>query len=859
MLKRIGRSEISSGAGMNIDESKVRAATLFGDELSSYALDEWSEADTRSKLIDTVLIDVLGWGEPAIKREPHVAKPRGYIDYLLHTSRVAYVVEAKRSSLTFNLPSTRRQRAFKIGGVLSEDVVLREAIDQCRNYGIAKGTSFCCVTNGLQYAFFRAHSDFGVEFDDHQAIVFDGADDVLAHFGLFYSLLSFDSVCEGHHYNALPVVEAVDVSARFKQLSAQSHRGRYRNRNRLEPFIRSVVTEVFQDLAAEGADNDLIEQCYVESPSQGSYEHSLKDLVRGRPSLVDGAVRPVRVTRRGAGEFESAFDEARQWGVKHSEVLMLLGGVGAGKTTFISRFRRVIARERIEKECLWLYVNFNKYSDSPGGLEKWVANELICEAEKNYEDLDFGSFSHLKQAYHSEYERLKRGRLEPLFSRDPDAFELEFAATLAAYEKESIAHVTRLLKSAQLQHKRRAFLVFDNADQFDARLQNDVYMLAHRIATEVGCSLIVSMREESFWKNKDFGVLSAFHGVSLYVEAPDIKQVFSKRFRYALALLEQIDGSVGTNFGISKSEGLAVFTSIRDTVLGDKRFIEFLEDLSPGEVRRPLDQLARFLFSGHTNVDSLIGAIRAHRRLEIGFHEFIKSVALGDREVFDEEKSDVVNLFALDGTVDASNLNRLAILGVIHSFRKDKSEHGLGYVSFDLVIDTCIASGMSGDTVQSAAQFLNARRLLETHQQARDTIAPSLFVRTTKAFDYYLNFLGNQFTYVDIVLPGTVVPQGAYYDMIERISDQIYAGGGIGVSRLERIKLRVERAQKFASFMREEAERHSLFKVADAMAPDVRRYVVNLDSALERQSKGIIQAATDAFAAVRERERKPRQ
>lgn len=836
---------------MSIDDSKGRAIRLLREELSGYASEDWSESDTRSKLIDAVLVGVLGWTERSIAREPHIATPPGYIDYLLYTARVAYAVEAKRASVVFKLPSTRKQRSFKIGGVISEDKVLKAAIEQCRQYGIAKGTSFCCVTNGLQYVFFRAHSDLGVEFEKHQAIVFDGVEDVIENFGLFYSLLSFDSVCEGNHYGALPVVEAVDGSARFKELSVQSHRARYRNRNSLEPVIRSVVTEVFQDLATEGADAELIEQCYVESPSHRSYEQSLRELARARPTLVEGRLKPVRVTRKGAGTFESAFDAARQNELGHPEVLMLLGGVGAGKTTFISRFRRVIARERIERDCLWLYVNFNKYSHTPGGLDTWVVDELLSEAEKNYDELDFGSFSHLKQAYHREYERLRRGRLAPLFNRDAGEFEERFAEELSLLERDSVSHVIKLIRSAQTQHRRRAFIVFDNADQFDAVLQNNVYMLAHRIAAEVNCNLVVSMREESFWKNKDFGVLSAFHGVSLYVEAPELTQVISKRFRYAASLLPGARSALNDNAGIRKDEVVTLFAYIRDTVLGDRRFVEFLESLSPGEVRRPLDQLARFLFSGHTNIDSLLQAIRQGRQLNIGFHEFVKSIALGDRESFDENKSDIINIFALDGSVDASNLNRLAVLGVIHSHRKDKGDHGLGYVSFDSIVDRCVANGLTADSVQAVAQFLNARRLLETHQQARDVIVPSLFVRTTKAFDYYLNYLASQFSYIDIVLPGTVVPQGAYYDMIERLSSQIYAGTGIGVTRLERIELRIERARRFAVFMREEAERHALFKNSDLMDGEVRRFVMNLDATLEKQSMPILEAAKSAFASAR--------
>jgi len=500
-----------------------------------------------------------------------------------------------------------------------------------------------------------------------------------------------------------------------------------------------------------------------------------------------------------------------------------------------------------------VYVNFNHYSDAPGELERWVAGEVISEVEREYPDIGFGSFPHLKNAYHAEYDRLRKGRLAPVFQSDPLEFEKEFSRELERYEQAAISHVIKLLRSTQRSHGRRVFLVFDNADQFASELQNDVFMLAHRMSADIGCSLIVSLREESFWKNKDFGVLSAFHGVSLYVEAPDLKQVLSKRFRYASVLMS------GRGFsavdGVSEEEAAAAFKMIRDTVLSDKRYVEFLQDLSPGEVRRPLDQLARFLFSGHTNVDSLIGAHRTGGSLNIGFHEFIKSIALGDREGFDEQKSDIINIFTLDGSVDASNLNRLAVLGVIHSYRKDKGEHGLGYVAFDKVLDKCIASGLSADTVQSIAQFLNARRLLETHQQMRDSVNPNVFVRTTKAFDYYINYLANQFSYIDIILPGTVVPQGPYFEMIERLSMQIYAGGGIGVTRLERMQLRLERAEKFSNFMRDEADKHAMFKAPDVVSPDVRRYVYGLGGQISKQAPAIIESAKIAFQSMRGRPR----
>ena len=842
---------------MSIDDAKEIAVNILRVDVAQYADAELSETDTRCKLVDAVLILCLGWQEQLIEREPHVEGGEGYIDYLLHTSRPSYVIEAKRRSAQFSLPSVRRGRVFKIGGVLSEDKRLKAAIEQCREYGISQGTSFCCVTNGFQYVFFRSHSDLGIPFESHQAIIFNGPEDILSDFSLFYNLLACESVAEGRHFAALPVTTSVDTRARFHELSTNPLGARYKHRNRLEPFIRDVVSEVFQDLADDHADIELIEQCYVESASQGSYEQSLRGLLKNKPGLNESReLKPVRVTRRSAGEFDGILGAAGGSKSRPYEVVMLLGGIGSGKTTFIRRFQKVIAREKIEQQCLWIDVNFNKYSDSPGGLDRWVAERILTEAEENYPSLGFGSYNHLRQAYHAEYERLKKGRLAPVFATNPEEFERQFAMELGNYEAHAISHVIRLLRSAQLQYQRRVFLVFDNADQYSAGVQDSVFMLAHRIAAEVGCSLIVSLREESYWKNKDFGALSAFHSVNFYVEVPDLKQVIAKRFRYATELLKREENYVvpSGGLGVTHEEGIEIFDRIRSTVLDDNRFVQFLENLSPGEIRRPLDQLARFLYSGHTNVDSVLRGVRKRIPVRIGFHEFVKSVALGDRELFDEEKSDLVNLFSLTGAHDASNLNRLAVLGYIHRYRRDKSDRGLGYVPFSQVVDACVSYGLAADTVQEIIQFANARRLLETDQQIRESVSPNWYVRTTPAFDYYLEHLGETFTYVDLVLPGTLIPQGDDADMIERMSSQIYGTGVNAPNRIDKIKLRIDRARQFALFLGNESAHHGMFRAA-AIHERVVEFVRGLDVSLARQADAILENARNAFAAGQARKK----
>ncbi|MEO6611401.1 MAG: hypothetical protein ABIT05_04685 [Chitinophagaceae bacterium] len=64
---------------------------------------EASEADTRVKLIDKILVDVCGWPESNIKRETH--SESGYSDYFLDVFGKKHIIlEAKKEGQAFLFP-----------------------------------------------------------------------------------------------------------------------------------------------------------------------------------------------------------------------------------------------------------------------------------------------------------------------------------------------------------------------------------------------------------------------------------------------------------------------------------------------------------------------------------------------------------------------------------------------------------------------------------------------------------------------------------------------------------------------------------------------------------------------------------
>jgi predicted type IV restriction endonuclease len=128
---------------MTIDKSKAEFEK-FKVEYAKYSNDDISESDTRSKLLDIVLKNVLGWNEENIERERYVKV--GYYDYLMKLPSFQFVIEAKKNLKQLNFPVSHKSTSLN-----SIYVANKEVIDQIRNYLIEVGLQSGVISNGTQY------------------------------------------------------------------------------------------------------------------------------------------------------------------------------------------------------------------------------------------------------------------------------------------------------------------------------------------------------------------------------------------------------------------------------------------------------------------------------------------------------------------------------------------------------------------------------------------------------------------------------------------------------------------------------------------------------------------------------------
>src|SRR5687767_2698911 len=96
----------------------LRALEQIIDEFKAFCASRGSvsEADTRVKVVDRVLREVLGWDESAIAREEtvrhetDVEDKQHYTDYSLSVGEKRFVIiEAKKESVAFTFPVGNRK------------------------------------------------------------------------------------------------------------------------------------------------------------------------------------------------------------------------------------------------------------------------------------------------------------------------------------------------------------------------------------------------------------------------------------------------------------------------------------------------------------------------------------------------------------------------------------------------------------------------------------------------------------------------------------------------------------------------------------------------------------------------------
>src|SRR5437879_1342756 len=312
-----------------------------------------SEADTRVKLIDRVLVQVCGWPEDAIAREQHVES--GFVDYSLSVQGRRYVaVEAKREGVAFTFPETS-SKTLKLSGSVLTDAAIKHAVLEVRGYCDDDGIRYAIATNGYAWIVFRAIRE-DMPWREGSARIFPTLEYVETHFTDFWNLLSFANIQRGSLDDEFG--PSTRIPRKLERVVDRLFNADLPlQRNRLHAQLHPLIQAIFEDIAAQEP-VEILQSCYV-------HAESLKIVAQDLNTVITDAI-PEFLKSQGTEELNQGAEDAGRFGtaVAHAltsragQMYLILGGIGSGKTTFTKRYQRTVGKPVLDSHSLWFHLDF---------------------------------------------------------------------------------------------------------------------------------------------------------------------------------------------------------------------------------------------------------------------------------------------------------------------------------------------------------------------------------------------------------------------------------------------------------------------------------------------------------------------
>ncbi|MEQ9073674.1 MAG: hypothetical protein RLP09_07420 [Sandaracinaceae bacterium] len=725
-----------------------------------------TESDTRAKLVTRILTRVLGWPEPQIDRE--TVTNSGYIDYVLKAPNPLLLVEAKRVGKTFVFPAEKKRRRYALSGLRSEKSGVGKAVRQVRQYADDQGVEYACASNGTQWIIFRAITR-GAPWSKGKGVVFRNLHDIYENFTEFWNLISFEAV----GMQSLRAEFARDATPRleFRRPIASLPWGDAKEaRNPLSNQLQPIVNAFFKDLT--GVDQDsLLERCYVHDRRVEGLVDQVQDVVLDTiPNFAANAgFQDLAESRERSGALDSEFRRAVALG-QYGTTVLLLGGVGCGKTTFIHRFLRLTARDLLADRCVWFSVPFTEAPVSSEEFGEYARRSILTSLRERYPELVPKKLTQLRQIYDDEITELRSGVWELYDDRERRDREARFLEERVA----SAHHCDAVLK--HLRRSGRAIaIVLDNIDQRLPDEQVRVFLLGHELCRALDAIVMVALREESYFRADQAGAFNAYHNLRYHIASPDPRKVLIRRIDYTTRLfrrgeadLREATGSL-TSFDTHALS--TIFRLVRSSVTDNPAIVNFIDAMGGGDTRAALDMFNTFMVSGATHFTRMLEQTRIGRGWTIAEHEFVKAVMLGDYQFYRGDRSEVLNLFEISGSPRASNLTCLRVLYYLRKRQGELHAEGPGFVNLLELSRAFEDTFGSSDDLHFHLIRLIQKRLVETDNRQVEGLVSVKSIAATRKGLYYINTLAGRFQYLQLASMDTPIWHSQVEHQIRRFAN----------------------------------------------------------------------------------------
>jgi len=521
--------------------------------------------------------------------------------------------------------------------------------------------------------------------------------------------------------------------------------------NSLSEALAPVVRKYF-DTESPEEKKEILEKAYVDSELTTRYARTFETFLRDRalPRAIPAA-KELAPGRRSETAFSAALTDYSARLPDSGSIQILVGSVGAGKTSFVERFEQYLLPDEVRQSIFWVYVNFN--DGDPSRYQDWLCEQFCIAFRARF----FSSDPSIQLAVFADKKRDFDYANFLIKDSDPHEYNRRLSIELSDWQKDYRIFASSACRYLIGDRRIGVVCVFDNTDKRTRDQQLQIFEVAQWFKNETRSCCVVSLRDETYEQYKDEPPLDTFiHSNHFFIRPPRFIDMIRRRLQLAL---ESIEGSplVASVSGLGRvaiptSRAAGFLDSIfKHLFLNPQRKISWVaEGLSGKDARSALRLFAQLIYSPHLDERHLIRAAEGEAGWFIPEHLILNAMMKTDYLFFAENHGFVSNLFNFDSDTSTSdNFIRLEILLFLVERRKVRGDAGVeGYFHASTICERLRTMGYSPRDVLVELTWAAKRGLILVDHFSDRPIVESDIVKAHAAAFVHTHILMNRFEYI---------------------------------------------------------------------------------------------------------------
>lgn len=512
--------------------------------------------------------------------------------------------------------------------------------------------------------------------------------------------------------------------------------------------VTSAIASVFNPESKE--DRAFIARNgYVPSQRRERYIEPIDKVIR--------AARPPSETHATQLEDSSKPKEViqklkEQRALEH-KVLLLIGSVGSGKSTFIDYLQEVALPEELRSATVWCRLNMNAAPVSASEIYSWLREELIVATRASLPDIDFDDLDVIRRLYGVELAKFSKG-VGQLYASQPEIYNVKLAEELQRLMADRQLTANCHVRFTCGERQKLCLIVLDNCDKKTRDEQLLMFEAAQWLQKEFRCLVILPLRDDTYDNHRDQPPLdTALKDMVFRIEPPLFQQVLVKRVQLALLELtsdsgEKLHYKLPNGFSVEypKSEQAFYLLSILKSLFEHDRFARrLIVGLAGRNMRRALEIFLEFCKSGYIGDDQIFRIRQSEGDYTLPFHQVATVILRMNRRFYDGDHSYIKNLFGANiNDATPGFFCRYLILRWLCDRLKSVGPAGLeGYFPKAEIKKAILPYGLDPGAVDREFNYLLAAQCIIAEHLRTDGVADEDLVRLGPAGYVHLDLVGN--------------------------------------------------------------------------------------------------------------------